>query len=226
MKVVALIPAYQEETRIAASVRDARLFVDAVVVVDDCSRDNTGAVAREAGAIVLRHVINRGQGAALQTATEYALRVLGADAVVHFDADGQMAGHEIPMMLEPIRAGEAEVVLGSRFLGKSTNMPITRLVANRAARLFTLAISGIGLTDVHNGFRALSRRAAEELTITIDRMAHASQIQDLIVVKRLRYVERPVTITYTDETLAKSPSSLRAFGVVKDILKDKFFTRV
>lgn len=226
MKVVALIPAYNEETRIAASVRDARSFVDAVVVVDDCSKDRTGEVARAAGATVLRHVINRGQGAALQTATDYALSVLGADAVVHFDADGQMAGREIPMMLEPIREGKADVVLGSRFLGKETNMPLTRRIANRMARLFTHAISGISLTDVHNGFRALSRKAAEELTITLDRMAHASQVQDLIVVKRLRYVERPVTITYTAETLAKSPSSLRAFGIVKDILKDKFFTRV
>lgn len=226
MTVVALIPAYNEETRIGAAVRDARAFVDAVVVVDDCSRDATGEAALAAGATVLRHVINRGQGAALQTATEYALEVLGADAVVHFDADGQMSGAEIPMMVAPILSGEADVVLGSRFLGKKANMPWTRLLSNRMARLFTYLISGINLSDTHNGFRAMSRAAAGQVTITLDRMAHASQIQDLIVVKRLRYVERPVTITYTAETLAKSPSSLRAFAVVKDIFKDKFFTRV
>jgi len=226
MTVIALIPAYNEASRIAAAVRDARSFANAVVVVDDCSRDRTGDVAREAGAVVLRHVINRGQGAALQTATEYALSALKADVVVHFDADGQMAGSEIPTMVEPILHGEADVVLGSRFLGKESNMPFTRWAANRLARLFTLMISGIGLTDTHNGFRALSRKAAQELTITLDRMAHASQVLDLIKVKRLRYVERPVTITYSKETLAKSQSSLRAFCIVKDILKDKFFTRV
>lgn len=226
MRVVALIPAYNEEHRIAAAVRDARSFVDAVVVVDDCSSDATGEAARRAGATVLTHVMNRGQGAALQTATEYALDALGADVVVHFDADGQMAGREIPSMVEPIARDEADVVLGSRFLGRETNMPFTRRIANRLARLFTLLVSGVALTDTHNGFRALSRHAAEEMTITIDRMAHASQLIDLVAVKRLRAVERPVTITYTAETLAKSPSSLRAFGIVKDILKDKFFTRV
>ncbi len=226
MITVALIPAYNEETRIADAIHDARRFVDLVVVVDDCSKDQTAESARAAGAIVLRHVINRGQGAALQTATEYALTVLHADIVVHFDADGQMDGSEIPSLIDPIVREEADVVLGSRFLGKQTNMPATRFFANRLACLFTLVISGLKLTDTHNGFRALSRRAAGEMTITLDRMAHASQILDLIKVKRLRFVERPVTIRYSAETLAKSPSSLRAFGIVKDILKDKFFTHV
>ncbi len=226
MPTIAIIPAYNEVTRIAAAVRDARGFVDAVVVVDDCSRDATGERAREAGAIVLRHVINRGQGAALQTGTAYALNILGADVLVHFDADGQMQGSEIPLMIEPIVKEEADIVFGSRFLGKQANMPMSRLLSNRLAKWFTLCISGIDLTDTHNGFRALSRHAAQEITITLDRMAHASQIQDLVKVKRLRYTERPVTITYSSETLAKSPSSMRAFGIVKDILKDKFFTRV
>ncbi len=226
MKIIAIIPAFNEESRIAAAVRDASSFVDGVVVVDDCSRDNTANAARMAGALVLRHAINRGQGAALQTATEFALRRLGAEIVVHFDADGQMQGSDIPAMVEPIRSGAADVVLGSRFLGKAVDMPASRRIVNRLAQWFTVAISGIRLTDTHCGFRALSRRAAQEMTITLDRMAHASQIQDLVVVKKLRYVERPVTIVYSAETLAKSESSMRAFGIVKDILKDKFFTRV
>lgn len=226
MKIIAIIPAFNEESRIAAAVRDASSFVDGVVVVDDCSRDNTANAARAAGAVVLRHAINRGQGAALQTATEYALHRLGAEIVVHFDADGQMQGADIPAMVEPIVTGAADVVLGSRFLGKVVDMPASRRVVNLLAQWFTVAISGIRLTDTHCGFRALSRRAAQEMTITLDRMAHASQVQDLIVVKKLRYVERPVTIVYSAETLAKSESSMRAFGIVKDILKDKFFSRV
>lgn len=226
MKKIAVIPAFNEESRIAEAVRDASSFVDSVVVVDDCSRDNTANAARAAGATVLRHAINRGQGAALQTATEYALNRLGAEIVVHFDADGQMRGADIPAMVEPIASGAADVVLGSRFLGRAVDMPTSRRIVNRLAQWFTVAISGIRLTDTHCGFRALSRRAAQEMTITLDRMAHASQIQDLVVVKKLRYVERPVTIVYSAETLAKSESSLRAFGIVKDILKDKFFSRV
>lgn len=226
MKTVAIIPAYNESSRIAATIADALSYVDAVVVVDDCSRDTTSEAAHEAGAHVVTHAINRGQGAALRTGTEFALRRLGADIVVHFDADGQMCGEEIPTMIAPILSGEADVVLGSRFLGRKTNMPFLRFLANRGAVLFTMLVSGIRVTDTHNGFRALSRHAAESIAITLDRMAHASQILDLIPAKRLRYVERPVTIRYSTETLAKSPSSLRMFGIVKDIVTDKFFPRV
>lgn len=222
MKTVAIIPAYNEQARIADAIRDAAAYVNVVVVVDDCSSDKTSDVARAQGAHVIRHIINRGQGAALQTGTDYALDHLGADVLVHFDADGQMAGEEIPMMIEPLLQGEADIVLGSRFLGKKTNMPFFRYLANRGGLLFTLILSGVRLSDTHNGFRALSRRAAKEMRITLDRMAHASQILDLIKTKRLRYVERPVTIRYTDATLAKSPSTMRMFEIVKDFLKEKF----
>lgn len=222
MKIVAVIPAYNEEKRIAATVADAIKFCDAVVVTDDCSRDQTGAVARAAGAHVLRHIINRGQGAAIQTATSYALEVLLPDVIVHFDADGQMMGEEIPMMVEPIAKGEADVVLGSRFLGKRANMPFTRWITLRLALLFTILISGIRVSDTHNGYRALSAQAAREIKVTLDRMAHASQILDLIKAKRLRFVERPVTIRYSAETLQKGQSSLGAFIILKDFFKDKF----
>ncbi|MBI1908184.1 glycosyltransferase family 2 protein [Candidatus Uhrbacteria bacterium] len=221
MKTVAIIPAYNEEARIADAVRDAARFVDAVVVTDDCAKDATAARAHEAGAYVLRHIINRGQGAALQTATDFAIEKLGADIVVHFDADGQMMGEEIPMMIEPITNGEADIVLGSRFLGKKANMPLSRLVTLRLALLFTYVVSGIRTTDTHNGFRALSRDAAKKLRITLDRMAHASEILDLIVVKKLRYVERPVTIRYSEATLAKGQKFSGSFAIVKDFLKKR-----
>lgn len=224
MKTVAVIAGYNEGERIAKSIRDALSFVSAVVVVDDGSRDNTARIAHESGAYVLRHVVNRGQGAALQTGTAYALDVLQADAIVHFDADGQMMGSEIPMLLEPIMKGEADVVLGSRFLGKeAANIPKIRRFLLKLGVLFTITLSGIRVTDTHNGFRALSRKAASEVKITLDRMAHASEILDLIVAKRLRYVERPVTITYSVETLAKGQSSLKAMLTAKDILMKKFF---
>lgn len=222
MKVVAVIPAYNEGKRIAATIADAAKFCDAVVVTDDCSKDDTGGVARAAGAHVLRHIINRGQGAAIQTATTYALEFLKPDVIVHFDADGQMMGQEIPMMIEPIVKGEADVVLGSRFLGKKANMPLTRWLTLRLALLFTVFISGIRVTDTHNGYRALSAKAASEMKITLDRMAHASQILDLIKAKRFKFVERPVTIRYSEETLAKGQSSLGALVILKDFFKDKF----
>lgn len=221
MKKVAVIPAYNEEARIADAVRDAAPYVDAVVVVDDCSRDRTFGRAFQAGAHVLRHIINRGQGAALQTATDYAMEKLDAEIIVHFDADGQMTGSEIPMLCEPIEKGEADIVLGSRFLGKKANMPFTRRLTLLGGLLFTRMVSGIRTTDTHNGFRALSRDAATKVRITLDRMAHASEILDLLQIHKLRYVERAVTIKYTEDTLRKGQSSLGALTIVKDFIEKR-----
>lgn len=221
MKKVAVIPAFNEEARIEGAVRDAAPFVDAVVVVDDCSRDRTYGRAFAAGAHVLRHIINRGQGAALQTATDYAIEKLDAEIIIHFDADGQMMGSEIPMMCEPIEKGETDVVLGSRFLGKKANMPFSRRLTLFGGLMFTRLVSGIKTTDTHNGFRALSREAAKKMRITLDRMAHASEVLDLIQIHGLRYVERPVTIKYSEETLKKGQSSLGAFVIVKDFIEKR-----
>ncbi len=223
MKTVAVVPAYNEESRVADAVRDASVFVDAVVVVDDCSYDQTYEEAIESGAYVLRHVLNRGQGAALQTGTQFALKRLKADVIVHFDADGQMQGSDIPCMIEAVESGDADVVLGSRFIKDPPEMPFTRLLTLKLGILFTLIISGIRLTDTHCGFRALSKKAASQIKITRDRMAHASEIIDLIKVKDLKYTECPVNIKYSDETLAKGQSSLGAITIVKDLLKSKFF---
>ncbi|MFA5946964.1 MAG: glycosyltransferase family 2 protein [Patescibacteria group bacterium] len=222
MRVVAVIAGYNEEARIADAVRDALAYVPFAVVVDDGSRDKTGEVASKAGAHVLTHILNRGQGASLQTGMDYALNVLGAEAIVHFDADGQMRGGEIPLMLEPIMKGEADVVLGSRFLGREAeNMPGLRRAMILLGVLFTRGLSGIKVTDTHNGFRAFSRNAGLSVRISLDRMAHASEILDIIVNKRLKYVERPVTIRYSEETLQKGQSTLKAMATATDILKKK-----
>ncbi|MEK9157255.1 MAG: glycosyltransferase family 2 protein [Patescibacteria group bacterium] len=224
---VAVIPAFNEEKRVALAVQDALSACGAVVVVDDCSTDRTNQTAYAAGAYVLRHVINRGQGAALETASDFAVRNLGADIVVHFDADGQMTAADIPYMIEPILKDEADVVLGSRFMGKEVeNMPASRRAVHVGARLFTLLMSGIRLTDTHNGFRALSKDSAKKLRISLDRMAHASEILDLIAARRLRVVERPVTIKYTEDTLEKSlkiqgGSIARTIRIVKDLIKKR-----
>lgn len=224
-QIVAVIPAYCEEKAIAASVADALQFVSAVVVVDDCSKDKTSEEATKAGAYVLRHAVNRGQGAALQTGTRYALEELHADVVVHFDADGQMRGSEIPEIIAPVLAGKADIALGSRFLGKDAeNIPFRRKwLTVKPAILLTAFISGMKLTDTHNGFRALSRSAARKIVLTLDRMAHASEIIDQVKVHKLRYVEVPVTIRYTAETLAKGQSFWGGFIVLADLAKHRFF---
>lgn len=222
MKTVAVVAAYNEQERIVDAIKDAAASVDAVVVVDDCSRDKTGERARSAGAYVLTHVINRGQGAALQTGMDFALQKLRADIIVHFDGDGQMQGSDIPAMIAPIKNGEVDVTLGSRFLGTAENIPLMRRLMLKAAILFTALTASLWLTDTHNGFRALSAKAAGAIRLRQDRMAHASEILDQIGAKKLRYREIPVNIRYTADSLAKGQKTGAMFRVGADVVKGKF----
>jgi glycosyltransferase involved in cell wall biosynthesis len=212
-----VIAAYNEERRLGETLKRLSPYCGNIVVVDDGSHDRTSEVALAHPVWVLRHVVNRGQGAALQTGIDFALRQ-GAGVIVTFDADGQHCPEEIAQLVEPIRAGRADVVLGSRFLGRAVGMPLSRRVVLRLGVLFTRVFSSVRVTDAHNGFRALSRRAALCIRITQDRMAHASEILDQIRLHRLRYCEVPVTVRYTEETLAKGQSSWNALKIVGQLL--------
>jgi glycosyltransferase involved in cell wall biosynthesis len=215
--VFAVVPAYNEAQVLGESVRALTAADLRVVVVDDGSTDETAAVARAAGATVLRHAINRGQGAALQTGIAYALR-RGAEQIVTFDADGQHGVEAVPELLQPLLDGRADVVLGSRFLDGQTRVPMLRRLTLKAALVFTRAMTGLRITDTHNGLRALTRRAAECIALRQDRMAHASEILDQIAAARLRYVEVPVHIRYSDYSRRKGQGSLGAFRVALDYL--------
>jgi glycosyltransferase involved in cell wall biosynthesis len=149
-----------------------------------------------------------GQGAALQTGITYALRA-GAKYLVTFDADGQHQVEDLGRLLGPVVRGEADIALGSRFLGAAIDMPATKRLVLRAAVAFTRVAGGIELTDTHNGLRALTAHAARKLPITQNRMAHASELLHNIVECELRYVEVPVTIRYTEWSRAKGQSHLQ-----------------
>jgi glycosyltransferase involved in cell wall biosynthesis len=223
MNIVVVIPAYNEGSRLEKTLLAVLALYPLTVVVDDGSKDDTAKRAREAGAYALRHVINRGQGAALQTGVDYAVQKLNADIVVHFDADGQMDPSEIKDMVMPILEDRADIVFGSRFLGRKSNMPLSRFLILKASLLFTWGVSGVPVTDTHCGFRVLSRDAALKARFSLDRFAHASQIFDLVKIHELRFVERPVTIVYTADTYGKGMHLLGGFGVLKDFFKHKFF---
>jgi glycosyltransferase involved in cell wall biosynthesis len=215
-----VIAAYNEEQSIGDVTSQLRRRYPNVIVVDDGSNDDTSKRALEAGATVLRHVINRGQGAALQTGMTFALR-RGARVLVTFDADGQHSVEDIPAMVAPILDGRAQITLGSRFIEDSSSIPFGRRVLLGAAVVFTRLTSGIRLTDSHNGFRAFSSEAAKRLDIRLDRMAHASEIIDQIRRSRLPYLEIPVHIRYTEYSMAKGQSSANAIKVVADYLLNK-----
>lgn len=220
VQIAVVIAAYQEGSAIEAVVEGLRGHCRWTIVVDDGSLDDTGARALAAGAHVIRHPVNLGQGAALQTGIDYALQ-LGASHIVTFDADGQHAAGEIEPMVRHAIAQDVDVVLGSRFLGRTVDMPRSKAITLWLAVRFTRLTTGLALTDTHNGFRVLTRQAAERMRIRQNRMAHASEILDEIVTKKLRWCEYPVTITYTPYSVAKGQRLLHSLAIVKDQLIGK-----
>jgi glycosyltransferase involved in cell wall biosynthesis len=200
MKVFIVIAAYNEGKSITKVIsRLKRYGYHDIVVVDDGSKDETYATALKAGATVLRHVVNRGQGAALKTGIDYSLRN-GADIIVTFDADGQHRVEDLKAMISPIKSGDYDVALGSRFL-KHVEMPFFRRLTLKIAVFVVWFFYGAKMTDAHNGFRAMNRKAAQTINITSDRMEHASQIVEEIHKHNLRFKEVPVTILYTNYSI-------------------------
>jgi len=223
MKIFCIIPAYNEEKNIAKVIGEVKHFVDEVVVVDDCSADKTFEQAMTQNVSVLRHVINRGQGAALQTGNEYALNH-GADIIVHFDADGQFLAKEIKDVVQPIIDDEADVVLGSRFMGIDSNMPWSKkYIIMPIARLVNKIFLKSTLTDPQNGFRVLSRAAAQKITIMNDGSAHCSEILHKIYRYKLRVKEVPITVVYNEFGQTLLGGKGRGKGGIR-ILKDLFIS--
>ena len=220
-QVYVVIAAYNEAAVIARVVGEVKRADYRVVAVDDGSQDETAAVAHAAGAVVLKHPFNLGQGAALQTGIEYAL-THGAEVIVTFDADGQHRVTDIARLVEALAAERADFVLGSRFLGHSPNLPPLRRLL-QAATLFTRLTTGLQLTDTHNGLRAMTRRGAAAIRLRQNRMAHASELLSQIGASRLRYVERPVTIEYTAYSLAKGQNMRDAVFILLDLFARRLY---
>ncbi len=212
-----VIPAFNEKTALPNVLPSLSSYN--VVVVDDGSNDGTADASLSGRAHWLRHIINLGQGAALQTGIDYALEQ-GAEIIVSFDADGQMDPADIPALIAPLVKKEADVALGTRFgAGSSVTIPAARRLILHLGRIFTNLSSGLQLSDTHNGFRAFTRDAAKKIKIKQNRMAHASEIIETIAKEKLRVREVPVSIRYTDYSKAKGQ---RSWGFL-NILWDLFF---
>lgn len=222
---MAIIPAFHEASRIQQTIRAVHPYVDGVIVVDDGSVDETFQMAKQISeVVVLRHALNRGQGAALRTGTEAAIR-MGADAIIHIDADGQHDPSFIPSLVEPLKQNQADIVFGSRFLGiTSTNMPLPRRILLKVAKTFNALLMGIPrrVTDPQSGMRAMTAEAAKRLDFRQDRMAHCSEILRLATRGTFRWVEVPVRIHYTAESLAKGQKSIDAFKIAWQLLLGVF----
>ncbi|HEV3090255.1 MAG TPA: glycosyltransferase family 2 protein [Candidatus Cybelea sp.] len=213
-----VVPAYNEAKSIVAVVTGLRRAgYGNVCVVNDGSADQTAALALRAGAHVVEHIINLGQGAALQTGIDYAL-AHGAQYICTFDADGQHGTASLGDLLAALARSNADVALGSRFLNDASNVPLLRRLLLRAALAFTRMHAHLKVTDTHNGLRALTRRAAQEFRIEQPQMAHASEILQKIGAAKLAYVEVPVRIDYTAYSRKKGQSGFDSVKILLDLL--------
>ncbi len=212
-----IVPAFDEATVIGEVVADLRSVFAHVVCVDDGSSDETGEVALRAGAHVVPHPVNLGQGAAIQTGVEYARRQPGAQIFATFDADGQHRVEDVLAMLARLARGDVDVVIGSRFRGTAVSRTplLKRLILRTAARL-SPSSRRLGLTDAHNGLRVFNRRVADNLNLTMSGMSHASEFVTLIDENRWRVAEEPVEILYTEYSTSKGQPLLNGVNIVFD----------
>ena len=222
MNTIIVIPCFNEASKIAETVEPLTAAGYTVVVVDDGSSDGTDAVLRKLPVIHLRHTVNLGAGAATETGLEYARRA-GADIVVTLDADGQHDWRQIPDLIRPIQEGRADIVFGSRFLRTEdiAQIPAARRRLLRLAIRFGAFTSGLHLTDTHNGFRALSRKALEQIRLRQPGYAFCSEILDETARLKLRVEEVPVTVHYTEYSRRKGQSAWNAVNIMIDLLLRK-----
>ena len=197
-RIIAAIPCFNEERFIGSVVIKTRKHVDEVVVVDDGSSDTSAVIARDAGAVIYSHGSNRGYGAAIQSALESG-REHDADILVIFDGDGQHDPDDIPTVIKPIVDGDADVVIGSRFIGEGSEAPFYRRVGQRVLNIATNIGSGQKVSDSQSGFRAYSAKALDKLHLAETGMSVSSEIQFMISKGGLRVAEVPIGVSYTEK---------------------------
>lgn len=213
-----VVPVFNEAEVIADVVRELRANFANVVCVDDGSRDDSAEQARAVGAHVIRHPVNLGQGAALQTGIEYAREQPGAEYFVTFDADGQHQVADVKRMLDRLRDGDADIVVGTRFANGSdtSHIPWLKRVVLRTVVFCSPRTRRLGLTDAHNGLRAFNRTVAEHMRIRMNGMGHASEIVSMMDSQGWRVAEEPVTILYTPYSMSKGQSLFNGVNILFD----------
>ncbi len=221
--VFVIIPCYNESAVIRKTVASVSEKGYTVVVVDDCSKDNSKKELKGLPVFYLRHRVNMGQGAALQTGICFSFKK-NAEYFVTFDADGQHEVNDIEGMMEEMSKENSDIVFGSRFLpGSKTNVPVSRSFVLNAARFVNYLVSGILLSDAYNGLRILNRKAAAVLKLTENKMAHATQIQMLVSKNKLSYTEFPNSIHYNEYTMGKGLKNRDGLKILFEIILHKIF---
>lgn len=220
-----VIPAFNEASIIGDVISDVRSVFPNVVCVDDGSRDDTADLAFAAGAHVVPHPVNLGQGAAIQTGVEYARSRPGARVFATFDADGQHQVKDVMRMIDRLDTDDVDLVVGTRFAGTVTHVPPVKRVILRAAAFISPQSRSLGLTDAHNGLRVFNKTVADALNLTMNGMSHAGEFIALAAEHHWRVAEEPVEILYTDYSKSKGQPLLNGVNIVFDGLLRRRMSR-
>ena len=212
-----IVPCYNEGTVIFDVLTNARETLPNIVGVNDGSADDSAAQIRAAGAHLVDHPVNLGQGAAIQTGVEYARAQPGAKYFVTFDADGQHQVKDVMRMIERLRTEPLDIIVGTRFAGQeNSQVPWIKRAVLKTVVMLSPRTKKLGLTDAHNGLRAFNRRVAEEMNIRMNGMSHASEIVSMIDKHGWRVDEEPVDILYTEYSMSKGQSLINGVNILAD----------
>ena len=217
-RCVVVVPLFNEAAVIEGVVSQLQQHFSRVLCVDDGSRDGGPDIARRAGAKVITHPMNLGQGAALQTGISWARRAGDVDYLITFDGDGQHRVEDVVDMLAFARRKDLAIVFGSRFLDKRTKPGFAKKVVLKVAVLITRVVTGLQLTDAHNGIRVIRADALEHVNLIQDRMSHATEIVHQLAKTRLKWKEYPVEVLYTEYSKRKGQSLLNSINILFDLI--------
>ena len=206
MKITIGIPAYNEEKNIAKIITKLKKITDSIIVCDDGSSDMTSEIAKNLGVIVISHKKNMGYGAAIRTIFEKSAEI-GSDILVTFDADGQHRVEDVSRVLRPLENSEADIVIGSRFLGKQSNVPNYRKLGIKVITQVTNSSIKTKLTDSQSGFRAYSKQVLSKISLSEIGMGISTEILIKASSGGLRITEVPITILYSGDTSTHNPVS-------------------
>lgn len=219
--VAVIIPVFNEGKVIEGVINEVLKVYPTVICINDGSSDDSDEKVQRTKAFLVNHPINMGQGAALQTGLDFALQDEGNEYFVTFDADGQHRVEDVAKMLKTLKQKKLDIVLGSRFMGEAENMGQLKKIILKTAVKFSNTISGLRLTDTHNGLRVMNRKAAESMQLRMSDYSHASEIIERIIEKKLKYTEVPVKIIYTEYSMSKGQSLINAINIAFDMLIHK-----
>jgi glycosyltransferase involved in cell wall biosynthesis len=229
MKLAILIPAYNEETTLAQVIKTLPKQIPGIskietIVVNDGSADRTKEIAERMGATVISHWFNRGLGGALGTGFEY-IRKHDFDLLITFDADGQHNPDDIAPVIQPIIKGQADVSIGSRFIGNRGFMPWYRRIGIFGLNIITYLLFWTWTTDSQSGLRAFGRKAIDRIEIQTNKMEVSSEFFYEIQAKNLKLTEIPIQSIYTEYSMSKGQKNINAFNILLKLIYRRFFAK-